>query len=118
MTEHTTVPQPNVENDIAFMDAILKIDLFEKEVIIVNNVRLYLKVYFLSEIIPPQQNTIRSCSLQDKIDTASISLLQCPNIPTPTSPEWRIWRKALHPAFPIPTSNHLRRPPSRIWRQI
>ena len=116
--EEDTIPHQNVTEDIAIMDIILNLGISPQEIMTINAVRIFAKAYYLSDIIHPQENKIRSCFLYDRLDNASTSNLQWPKMPPPNDADWRLWRKIIHRAFTVSKTTTLRSPPSRRWKPI
>lgn len=110
--EDTVVPSPNVILDVAIMDRVNseKFSLAEKRVI--NKVRLFLQVTFLSDITHPHLPQLLPCFLEGKSDTNSTSLLSWPDISPPTPHEGRLWKRAMLILFAIDGTLQLRDNPS------
>lgn len=85
--ESVVVTHANVRNDIAIMDVINNHTLTTREKRIVNNVRIYLQVYYLSEIIHPHLPQIRRCFLECERDEHSINKLDWTRVREPTPSE-------------------------------
>lgn len=75
--ERTIVPLTNVKDDIALMDAVLKFNHSTRDLQNINQVRLYLNVYYLSDIIHLPTTECRSTTIPcpDTTDVFHITII-------------------------------------------
>ena len=99
--EDQITPTSNVINDCSIMDAVLDGAWNTDELRQINSVRLYLQVFFLSDIIHPHENKILPHFLAPHQQTVSESRLQWPVTSQPSKSAWLYWRRAVKQAFAI-----------------
>ena len=91
------------------------LNLSKKTMRILNNVRLYKKVTYLSDIIHPHEPYILSTYLEDIDDPYSTSTLLWPYVVTPTQDDFKLWAKYIQSLYTLTPSLRLRQQPSRMW---
>ena len=116
--ETSYVTPPNFLNDRAIMDDLGKLNLGTKKMKILNNVRLYKKVTYLSDIIHPQEPYLLPCYLDDTEYHHSSSTLIWPTVAKPTNEESKIWARHLAMLYTISPTKRLKQEPSRIWLPV
>ncbi len=99
------VPLPRREYDRNIMDDVHS-RLPHADLAAINNVRLYLKVFFLSEITDANGTTILSHVI-DNGPSRSCSTLQWPRQPLPTPEAWKHWRRAIQALYLKTNSDRL-----------
>jgi len=106
--QHPWIPSPWWVNDHNIMDNI-KCCLPNADHKAINNVRLYLCVTYLSEIMDASRTTILLHALQD-CPSSSRSTLKWPHQPLPRSAAWKHWQWAISHMYFHMDSKHLTQP--------
>lgn len=93
--EEVTVPPSNCANEHAIMDLVLKLNLREKEIVAINDVREHLKVYWASDVIDIHKRTLLPFYTFKTTTEESQTKYKLPEAPAPTIEQRKIWVKAL-----------------------
>ena len=90
------------KNDLFIMEQISEERIFDnRELYIINNVRMFLQVTTLSDITEASGEFL--CEQYDKYNkyTCSSQAYKWPNIPKPTNRMFQLWKSAIHRTFTI-----------------
>ena len=88
--------QPPHINDMSLMDSLIQNRSFTKEEIMsVNRCRLYLRVFFLSDIVSYDGTSIRQDAYDGWCSDQWISRWKWPRQPRPSPKDWRLWHTAI-----------------------
>jgi len=105
---HPWVPLPRRVNDQNIMDDVIRI-MPNANTDAINNVRLYLRVFFLSEITEANGFTVLPDILQPS-PRHSGSSVQWPRQPMPPPEAWRHWKRAIQTMYLCTNSDWLINP--------
>ena len=96
LTSGTWALKPPRENDFALMDRIISCQLFTKaEMADINRCRLYLRVFFFSDIVSGNGLYIIPEIVRGERFTQWVSRWKWPRQPRPPSRAWRLWNIAI-----------------------
>jgi len=81
----------------------------------INNVRLYLRVFYLSEITDANSLQILPSTIENS-QVASGSTIRWPNQPRPTTTAWKHWTSAIRALY-LRTDSIKLKQPLQTWHQ-
>ena len=101
VTAPITIPKPARVNDVAIADAMMKhkSKFSDKEILVIKRCRMYMQVYYLSDITTGNGKQITEAAYKCKRDEFKQSNLKWQYQPKPTSWMIEIWQKMLYMVF-------------------
>ena len=121
--EQEVLPPRNSTEDKGIMNMIIREVWTKSEISSINNTRISLKIFWLSDIIDPHSPKILPYFIFLPSEQPSMSTLKWPQHEPVTPKEIKLWRKALHTCV-TPYLKQIKRPITwlphhargRIWR--